>query len=174
MCRSSPQFGITLVTYELLQRMFYIDFGGTRPVGSEAEVPAGPAELAKSSNPDHVGGFQVKSYLFWKLVFIWYRHSHLTWNQIMSRKITENLGFKSPLRKVNFFCSFCSFFQILHTKLGIFDNAEKGQKKNLTFRSGDLNPRFSVIFPPMIWIFVGSEGDEIPSHLGKEVKISRL
>ena len=60
MCRSSPQFGITLVTYELLQRMFYIDFGGTRPVGSEAEVPAGPAELAKSSNPDHVGGFQVQ------------------------------------------------------------------------------------------------------------------
>ena len=40
--------------------MFYIDFGGTRPVGSEAEVPAGPAELAKSSNPDHVGGFQVQ------------------------------------------------------------------------------------------------------------------
>ena len=57
MCRSSPQFGITLVTYELLQRMFYIDFGGTRPVGSEAEVPAGPAELAMSSNPDHGGGF---------------------------------------------------------------------------------------------------------------------
>jgi len=64
MCRSSPQFGITLVTYELLQRMFYIDFGGTRPVGSEAEVPAGPAELAKSSNPDHVGGFQVAMPIF--------------------------------------------------------------------------------------------------------------
>ena len=28
MCRSSPQFGITLVTYEVLQRMFYVDFGG--------------------------------------------------------------------------------------------------------------------------------------------------
>ena len=28
MCRSSPQFGVTLVTYELLQRMFYVDFGG--------------------------------------------------------------------------------------------------------------------------------------------------
>lgn len=28
MCRSSPQFGVTLVTYELLQRWFYIDFGG--------------------------------------------------------------------------------------------------------------------------------------------------
>ncbi|CAI5788694.1 calcium-binding mitochondrial carrier protein Aralar2 isoform X1 [Podarcis lilfordi] len=27
--RSSPQFGVTLVTYELLQRWFYIDFGGT-------------------------------------------------------------------------------------------------------------------------------------------------
>ena len=39
----------------------------------------------------------------------------------MGGKITENLGFKSPLRKVNFFCSFCSFFQILHTKLGIFE-----------------------------------------------------
>ena len=28
MCRSSPQFGVTLVTYELLQRLFYVDFGG--------------------------------------------------------------------------------------------------------------------------------------------------
>ncbi|KAI4871966.1 hypothetical protein NFI96_021270, partial [Prochilodus magdalenae] len=27
-CRSSPQFGVTLVTYELLQRWFYVDFGG--------------------------------------------------------------------------------------------------------------------------------------------------
>jgi len=29
MCRSSPQFGVTLVTYELLQRAFYVDFGGS-------------------------------------------------------------------------------------------------------------------------------------------------
>ena len=37
--------------------------------------------------------------------------------QIMGRKYTENLGFKSPLQKVNFF----SFhFQILHTKDDIF------------------------------------------------------
>ena len=28
MCRSSPQFGVTLVTYELLQRAFFVDFGG--------------------------------------------------------------------------------------------------------------------------------------------------
>lgn len=27
--RSSPQFGVTLVTYEILQRLFYVDFGGT-------------------------------------------------------------------------------------------------------------------------------------------------
>ncbi len=25
--RSSPQFGVTLVTYELIQRLFYVDFG---------------------------------------------------------------------------------------------------------------------------------------------------
>ena len=40
----------------------------------------------------------------------------------------------------------------------------KRNKKNfLTFRSGDLNPRFSVIFPPMIWIFMESEKPEIKS-----------
>lgn len=27
--RSSPQFGVTLFTYELLQRALYVDFGGT-------------------------------------------------------------------------------------------------------------------------------------------------
>ena len=39
----------------------------------------------------------------------------------------------------------------------------KKDKKILTFRSRDLNPRFSVIFPPMIWIFMEGEGDEIKS-----------
>ena len=39
----------------------------------------------------------------------------------------------------------------------------KKDQKNLTFQSGDLNPRFSVIFPPMILIFMESEGDEIQS-----------
>jgi len=38
MCRSSPQFGVTLVTYELLQRVLYVDFGGSHPSGSEAQV----------------------------------------------------------------------------------------------------------------------------------------
>ena len=40
----------------------------------------------------------------------------------------------------------------------------KKDKNILTFRSGDLNPRFSVIFPPMIWIFMWSEEDEIKSQ----------
>ena len=64
MCRSSPQFGVTLLTYELLQRVFYVDFGGSRPSGSEAEAPAGRADLVKSTNPDHVGGFQVAMPIF--------------------------------------------------------------------------------------------------------------
>jgi hypothetical protein len=46
--------------------------------------------------------------------------------QIMGGKITENLGFKSPLRK------------------------SKKDKKNFTFQSGDLNPKILVIFMPMI------------------------
>eukprot|EP00088_Acartia_fossae_P001026 TRINITY_DN10389_c0_g1_i3.p1 TRINITY_DN10389_c0_g1~~TRINITY_DN10389_c0_g1_i3.p1 ORF type:complete len:695 (-),score=135.35 TRINITY_DN10389_c0_g1_i3:366-2450(-) len=61
MCRSSPQFGVTLVTYELLQRVFYIDFGGSRPTGSTSEsLAAAPA----SQNPDHVGGYQVARPIF--------------------------------------------------------------------------------------------------------------
>ena len=42
---------------------------------------------------------------------------------------------------------------------------KKGQKI-LTFRSGDLNPIFSVIFPPTIWIFMDGEDDEIKSRGG--------
>ena len=48
----------------------------------------------------------------------------------------------------------------------------KEKIKFLTFRNRDSNPRFSVIFPPEIWIFMEGGGDEI--KLGKEVKISRL
>lgn len=33
--RSAPQFGFTLLTYEVLQRAFYVDFGGRRPAGSD-------------------------------------------------------------------------------------------------------------------------------------------
>ena len=37
--------------------VFLCHYGYLDPVGSEAEVPAGPAELAMPSNPDHGGGF---------------------------------------------------------------------------------------------------------------------
>ena len=64
MCRSSPQFGVTLVTYELLQRVFYVDFGGSHPTGSLSQVPAGAAEMNRSSNPDHIGGYAVATPIF--------------------------------------------------------------------------------------------------------------
>ena len=43
------------------------------------------------------------------------------------------------------------------TFYGEFDYEQKRTKIFLTFQSGELNPRFSVIFPPMIWIFMESE-----------------
>ncbi|XP_054975696.1 electrogenic aspartate/glutamate antiporter SLC25A13, mitochondrial isoform X2 [Sorex araneus] len=55
--RSSPQFGVTLLTYELLQRWFYIDFGGVKHVGSE---PGSKSRLKlPAPNPDHVGGYKL-------------------------------------------------------------------------------------------------------------------
>ncbi|KAJ8982317.1 hypothetical protein NQ317_006662 [Molorchus minor] len=61
--RSSPQFGVTLVTYELLQRYLYIDFGGTRPTGSELKV-ASLGDGKKPQNPDHIGGYSVSLPIF--------------------------------------------------------------------------------------------------------------
>uniref|UniRef100_A0A673SKL0 Solute carrier family 25 member 13 n=1 Tax=Suricata suricatta TaxID=37032 RepID=A0A673SKL0_SURSU len=55
--RSSPQFGVTLLTYELLQRWFYIDFGGVKPMGSEP-IPKSRIVLPAPS-PDHVGGYRL-------------------------------------------------------------------------------------------------------------------
>jgi solute carrier family 25 aspartate/glutamate transporter 12/13 len=54
--RSSPQFGVTLMMYELFQRVFYVDFGGRRPEGSVSR--AGPVDLA-AINPDHIGGYRL-------------------------------------------------------------------------------------------------------------------
>ncbi|XP_076631816.1 calcium-binding mitochondrial carrier protein Aralar1 isoform X6 [Colletes latitarsis] len=63
--RSSPQFGVTLFTYELLQRLFVVDFGGSRPTGSEQKVPAtGVAQEIRSTNPDHIGGYQIALPIF--------------------------------------------------------------------------------------------------------------
>lgn len=56
--RSSPQFGVTLVTYELLQRLFYVDFGGSHPTGSEVHK-AKPIDTTNVRiNADHIGGYR--------------------------------------------------------------------------------------------------------------------
>lgn len=62
-CRSSPQFAVTLLTYELLQRLFYVDFGGSRPTGSEVSTPSTIVDQA-SENPDHVGGYKLAAATF--------------------------------------------------------------------------------------------------------------
>uniref|UniRef100_A0A673H1V6 Calcium-binding mitochondrial carrier protein Aralar1-like n=1 Tax=Sinocyclocheilus rhinocerous TaxID=307959 RepID=A0A673H1V6_9TELE len=61
--RSSPQFGVTLVTYELLQRWFYVDFGGHRPAGSEPMPKSRISELPPVS-PEHVGGYHLAAATF--------------------------------------------------------------------------------------------------------------
>ncbi|XP_074025737.1 calcium-binding mitochondrial carrier protein aralar1 isoform X1 [Leptinotarsa decemlineata] len=61
--RSSPQFGVTLVTYELLQRYLYVDFGGTRPTGSELKQVSTMGDV-KPQNADHIGGYSVSLPIF--------------------------------------------------------------------------------------------------------------
>uniref|UniRef100_A0A8B9L7M1 Solute carrier family 25 member 12 n=1 Tax=Astyanax mexicanus TaxID=7994 RepID=A0A8B9L7M1_ASTMX len=61
--RSSPQFGVTLVTYELLQRWFYVDFGGHRPSGTEPTPKSRISELPPVS-PEHVGGYRLAAATF--------------------------------------------------------------------------------------------------------------
>ncbi|XP_062258353.1 electrogenic aspartate/glutamate antiporter SLC25A12, mitochondrial-like [Platichthys flesus] len=61
--RSSPQFGVTLVTYELLQRWFDVDFGGQRPTGSQP-TPKPSMEDLPSLTADHVGGYRLAAATF--------------------------------------------------------------------------------------------------------------
>lgn len=61
--RSSPQFAVTLVTYELLQRWLYVDFGGHRPAGSEP-TPKPTIEELPSVRVDHVGGYRLAAATF--------------------------------------------------------------------------------------------------------------
>lgn len=61
--RSSPQFGVTLLTYEVLQRVLYVDFGGNRPSGSEFKVPSLVGDKTPQ-NPDHIGGYSVSLPIF--------------------------------------------------------------------------------------------------------------
>ena len=66
MLRSSPQFGVTLLTYELLQRLF--DFGGgstqnkpmkpLTPLEAEHLVLSGTALEKVNERQDHIGGYR--------------------------------------------------------------------------------------------------------------------
>ena len=81
--RTSPQFGITLVTYELVQRILFVDFGGSNPSGSFRETSTGSANFRKSTNKDHIGGYAIAPPIFagmeskFGLVFPKYQHCHV-------------------------------------------------------------------------------------------------
>ncbi|XP_076820244.1 electrogenic aspartate/glutamate antiporter SLC25A12, mitochondrial-like [Clavelina lepadiformis] len=62
--RSSPQFGITLLTYEILQRFFNQDFGGSKPIGSTHKPKYIHVSDLPPISPDHVGGFRLASATF--------------------------------------------------------------------------------------------------------------
>ncbi|KAM9305178.1 electrogenic aspartate/glutamate antiporter SLC25A12, mitochondrial [Gastrophryne carolinensis] len=61
--RSSPQFGVTLVTYELLQRWLYVDFGGVKPAGTEPSPKTRISNLPPAQ-PDHIGGYRLATATF--------------------------------------------------------------------------------------------------------------
>ena len=60
--RSAPQLGVTLVLYEIMQRVFFIDFGGSKPSGSCRES-VGRINIT-SNSADHIGGFAVAQPIF--------------------------------------------------------------------------------------------------------------
>jgi len=60
----AAQFGLTLFTYEVVQRLIYVDFGGSRPSGSQMETTAGVASLKHSRANDHIGGYAVAAPIF--------------------------------------------------------------------------------------------------------------
>jgi solute carrier family 25 aspartate/glutamate transporter 12/13 len=69
MFRSSPQFGFTLLTYELLQRSLNMDFQGRKLEGSkhvdqQQYSPKTRSSIILSTNPDHVGGFRLAEATF--------------------------------------------------------------------------------------------------------------
>ncbi|XP_028395324.1 calcium-binding mitochondrial carrier protein Aralar2-like isoform X2 [Dendronephthya gigantea] len=51
--RSSPQFGVTLLTYEIIQRYFYFDFGGA------PKTEMKPVNPDISLHADHIGGLRL-------------------------------------------------------------------------------------------------------------------
>ena len=63
--RSAPQFGVTLLTYELLQRLLPVDFGGPKPKAKPKGAKANSLkETIAPTNPDHIGGLKTASLAF--------------------------------------------------------------------------------------------------------------
>ncbi|CAH8570971.1 unnamed protein product [Schistosoma margrebowiei] len=58
--RSSPQFGVTLLSYETLQRYLNFDFGGRELSGK----PINCHTSVIPTNPDHIGGYQYATTTF--------------------------------------------------------------------------------------------------------------
>ncbi|KAL2080271.1 hypothetical protein ACEWY4_024064 [Coilia grayii] len=55
--RSSPQFGVKLLTYALLQRWLSVDFRGQKQLG--AEPPPKSQISLPAPSPNHIGGFRL-------------------------------------------------------------------------------------------------------------------
>ena len=59
--RSSPQFGVTLASYEILQNVFHIDFGDNpRPNMGNINSKLSPAEVGKKSTLKLFSEFELK------------------------------------------------------------------------------------------------------------------
>lgn len=63
-CRSSPQFGVTLLAYEMFQRIFYVDFGGSHPIGSQVSTHATIADEQSADPGRWSGHWALFIYLF--------------------------------------------------------------------------------------------------------------
>ncbi|CAH3127558.1 unnamed protein product [Pocillopora meandrina] len=57
--RSSPQFGVTLLTYEILQRVFKVNFSGKGAIVHEAWSEKRSYNPDISLHPDHIGGMRM-------------------------------------------------------------------------------------------------------------------
>ncbi|KAI3383103.1 hypothetical protein SNEBB_006678 [Seison nebaliae] len=57
--RSSPQFAVTLFTYEILQRTFNVDFGGRPLSGTQKEHDLMTQTQISSPNHDHIGSYRL-------------------------------------------------------------------------------------------------------------------
>jgi len=124
MFRSSPQFGFTLLTYELLQRALNVDFQGRKLEGSkhvdqEQYSPKTRSSIILSTNPDHVGGF------------------HLAAATFEGRSIAMNF----------YFCFTCLYFVGIETRFGLAFPKYKSSTSNEP--SSSIPPLTSLLGVPV-------------------------